>query len=112
MRISDWSSDVCSSDLFVDPGCRPVAYADRTTSADKGRALLPPDVLGKLLEKVGLSGGWKALVIGGTTGYSAAVLAAMGLDVTMLESDADLASPARGLQIGRASCRGRGGQYV
>src|SRR3546814_15109383 len=61
--------DSVAREDFVDPGCRPVAYADRTTSAGKGRALLPPDVLGKLLEKVGLSGGWKALVIGGTTGY-------------------------------------------
>lgn len=94
--------DSVAREDFVDPGCRPVAYADRATSAGKGRALLPPDVLGKLLEKAGLSEGRKALVIGGTTGYSAAVLAAMGLDVTMLESDADLASRARALLGKRA----------
>src|SRR3546814_13050120 len=49
--------DSVAREDFVDPGCRPVAYADRTTSAGKGRALLPPHVLGKLLEKVGRAGG-------------------------------------------------------
>src|SRR3546814_20120915 len=83
--------DSVAREDFVDPSCRPVAYADRTTSAGKGRALLPPDVLGKLLETVGLSGGWKALGIGGTNGYLAAVLAALVRELTMTVSGGGLA---------------------
>src|SRR3546814_13276752 len=65
--------DSVAREDFVDPACRPFAYAARTPSAGKGRALLPPAVLGTMLEQVGLSGGWQALGIGGTTGSSVAV---------------------------------------
>src|SRR3546814_11216223 len=53
--------------------------------------------LGRLLDRGGLSGGGESSVCGGETGDSAAVLADMWLDVTMMESDADLASRARAL---------------
>lgn len=82
---------------FVDPACRAVAYTDLAMSAGNGRALLPPEVLGQLLERATLQTGETALVIGGATGYAAAVLAAMNLDVTLLESDAALAARARTL---------------
>src|SRR3546814_18907789 len=41
MRISDWSSDVCSSDLLTPPGKRPmtiVAHEKRRASAGIGRS--------------------------------------------------------------------------
>ncbi len=80
---------------FVEESRRAVAYADSAAPVCDGRALLPPDVFGRLLDQAALTGREKALVIGGSTGYSAAVLAAMGLDVTLLESDAGLAARAR-----------------
>src|SRR3546814_10356263 len=40
MRISDWSSDVCSSDLrTVRPGGRPAPYAAVESAADLARAI-------------------------------------------------------------------------
>ena len=48
----------------------------------------------------GLRGeGRRALVVGAGTGYSAAVLSAMGLHVVALESDAELAASARKQKI-------------
>lgn len=82
---------------FVEEGRRAVAYADLATPVGNGRALLPPEVLGRLLEKADLTGGEQVLVIGGGTGYSAAVLAAMGAEVTLLESDPALAARAAAL---------------
>lgn len=82
---------------YVEADRRNVAYADIATPAGSDRALLPPEVLGQLLENAELHSGEKALVIGGATGYSAAVLAASGLNVTLLESDAGLAARARTL---------------
>ena len=87
---------------FVEPSRRPVAYADVATPAGGGRFLLPPEVLGGLIQKAGLKPGESALVIGGATGYAAAVLAEMGLDVTLLESDPVLAERARALLNGKA----------
>jgi Protein-L-isoaspartate carboxylmethyltransferase len=43
--------------------------------------------------------GQRALIVGAGSGYSAAVLGAMGLDVVALESSADLAARARALGI-------------
>lgn len=88
---------------FVEESRRALAYADVATPAGPGRALLPPEVLGKLLDKAVLAEGQKALVIGGTTGYSAAVLASLGLDVTLLESDAALVARAKALLGDRVS---------
>lgn len=87
---------------FVEPSRRAVAYADVATPAGGGRFLLPPEVLGGLIQKAGLKAGESALVIGGATGYSAAVLAEMGLEVTLLESDPVLAERARVLLNGKA----------
>jgi protein-L-isoaspartate(D-aspartate) O-methyltransferase len=54
-----------------------------------------PVVLGKLLTDMTPLSGERALVVGCGTGYSAAVLQAMGLRVTGLESSAELAARAR-----------------
>jgi protein-L-isoaspartate(D-aspartate) O-methyltransferase len=43
--------------------------------------------------------GQRALVIGAGTGYSAAVLAAMGLEVTAIESSPELVAEAKALKI-------------
>ena len=84
---------------FLPPETRPLAYVDRAVSMGDGRFLSAPAVLGQLLTQMMARPGQRALVIGAGTGYSAEVLAAMGLDVTALESSAALASKARELGI-------------
>lgn len=81
---------------FLPPHTRPLAYVDRAVAIGSGRFLPAPAVLGQLLTQMMPERGQKALVVGAGTGYSAAVLAAMGLTVTALESDAELAEAARG----------------
>jgi protein-L-isoaspartate(D-aspartate) O-methyltransferase len=67
---------------FVPEGQRPLAYVDRSIPLDDGRALPAPSVLGQLLTALAPERGERALVIGSGSGYSAAVLSAMGVDVT------------------------------
>ena len=81
---------------FVSEQTRPLAYIDRAVLMGDGRFLPAPAVLGALLMQMMPIRGQKALVVGCGTGYSAAVLAAMGLVVTALESSTQLASKARG----------------
>jgi protein-L-isoaspartate(D-aspartate) O-methyltransferase len=69
---------------------RPLAYVDRAVGLGAGRFLPAPAVLGQLLTQMRPEAGERALVIGAGTGYSAAVLAAIGLQVTAIESDAEL----------------------
>ena len=80
---------------FVPPEARPLAYIDRSVPMGDGRLLSPPAVLGKLLTEMTPLKGERALVVGCGTGYSAAVLARMGLAVTGLECSAQLAALAR-----------------
>lgn len=72
-----------------------LAYADRPVALGGDRFLGPPVALGMLLTAMMPRPGERALVIGGGTGYSAAVLAAIGLEVIMVESDPALAASAR-----------------
>ena len=78
---------------------RPLAYADRSLPLGGGRAMAAPAVLGQLLTQLAPQPGECALVIGAGTGYSAALLAAMGCAVTALECSAELAARARELGL-------------
>jgi protein-L-isoaspartate(D-aspartate) O-methyltransferase len=80
---------------FVPEGMRPLAYADRSVALEGGRFLSPPAALGQLLTQLAPRKGERALVIGAGTGYSAAVLAAIGCEVVALECSAELAARAR-----------------
>ena len=84
---------------FVPDEARPLAYADRAISLGDGRFLPPPSVLGQLLTQMSAGPGERALIVGAGTGYSAAVMARMGLEVVALESSASLAARARELGI-------------
>src|SRR3954447_14660282 len=84
---------------FVADGARPLAYGDRAVALGDGRFLPAPAVLGELLTQMAPERGQRALVVGAGTGYSAAVLAAMGLDVVALESAPELAARARELDL-------------
>jgi protein-L-isoaspartate(D-aspartate) O-methyltransferase len=84
---------------FLPDQSRPLAYVDRAIAIGRGRFLAAPAVLGQLLTQMAPGRGQLALVVGAGTGYSAALLAAMGLKVVAVESAPDLAGKARELGI-------------
>ena len=80
---------------FVPAEVRPLAYSDRSIDLGDHRHMTPPSALGRLLTAAAPVAGERALVVGAGTGYSAALLARIGLDVVALESSASLATLAR-----------------
>ena len=84
---------------FLPEAVRPLAYSDRAIALGDGRFITPPTILGQLLTQMRPLAGQRALVVGAGTGYSASVLARIGLDVVALESSAALAARARELGI-------------
>src|SRR3546814_18670430 len=108
MRISDWSSDVCSSDLLIAQEARRLAVAAVAVvilrrQVDAARL----DILG--LDALRLGGG-DQLVHGGGIGLHRGDRGRRG----RLPSGADgrLVGSRAPFQIGRASRRERGWQYV
>ncbi|CAN5206911.1 MAG: protein-L-isoaspartate O-methyltransferase [Sphingomonas sp.] len=81
-------------ELFVSDAARPLAYIDRTVPIGDGRSMSGPVVTGLLLTELVPVRGERALVIGCGTGYSAALLMEIGLEVTGLESSPELATLA------------------
>ena len=80
---------------FVPEAARPFAYFDRSIRIGEGRAMMPPAAIGRLLSEVQPRAGERALVIGAGSGYSASILAEIGLQVVALESEGNIAtSPA------------------
>ncbi len=88
---------------FVPEAARAFAYFDRPIPIGHGRSMMPPAALGRLLSELAPRPGERALVVGAGTGYSAALLAAIGLDVTALEDDATLAAQARAAGVETAT---------
>lgn len=86
-------------ETFLPDQTRPLAYVDRSVSIGHGRFLPAPAVLGLLLTQMVPEAGERGLVVGAGSGYSAAVLAEIGLDVTALESSPELAARARELGV-------------
>jgi protein-L-isoaspartate(D-aspartate) O-methyltransferase len=84
---------------FVAEEAKPLAYIDRAVPIGDGRLMSAPAVTGMLLTETAPLAGERALVVGCGTGYSAAVLKAIGLDVTGLECSPMLAKSARELGI-------------
>jgi protein-L-isoaspartate(D-aspartate) O-methyltransferase len=93
---------------FLPSHTRPLAYADRAVAMSEGRFLAAPTVLGQLLTQMTPQPGQRALVVGAGTGYSAAVLARIGLNVVAIESDAALVGAAieQGLKVIEAPLEG------
>jgi len=102
------TNDVTNSDLldafsviprerFVDPSEISVSYADRMVTAVGGikRMMLKPMVLGRLIQAAMIKPGDVVLDIAGGAGYSAAIMAALGAQVTVLEDDEGQADAAQ-----------------
>ena len=70
---------------FVPAERRAMAYVDRSIPLAGGRALNPPLATGRLLKEAQVEQGDRVLLIGAATGYSAALLSALGAKVTAVE---------------------------
>jgi protein-L-isoaspartate(D-aspartate) O-methyltransferase len=82
---------------FVAPGQESLAYLDRELPARgaKFRRLLAPMVLARMLQAAAVAPSDRVLDVAGGSGYGAAILAAMGAKVVLLESDAGAAEVAK-----------------
>ena len=89
-------------ELFVPQAQQAFAYIDEDLAIGKGRYLIEPVVLARLLQLADLQPTDNALVVGAGTGYSAAVLARLVRSVVALESDAGLAALASKVLAGVA----------
>ncbi|MGE4322021.1 MAG: protein-L-isoaspartate O-methyltransferase [Sphingobium sp.] len=72
-------------EAFLPTPRRAMAYIDRSVPLGGGRALNPPLATGRLLNEARIVPGDRVLLIGGATGYSAALLTALDANVTMVE---------------------------
>jgi protein-L-isoaspartate(D-aspartate) O-methyltransferase len=81
-------------ELFVPEPLRSVAYVDEDIPLGRGRFVMEPMILGRLLELAAPRSTDSALVVGAGLGYSAAVLARIAGRVVALESDRELAQRA------------------
>ncbi|MEO5366149.1 MAG: protein-L-isoaspartate O-methyltransferase [Magnetococcus sp. WYHC-3] len=86
-------------ECYVDPAQAVFAYSDAPISLDPSghRLMLSPVQQAWLIEALGVGPGDKVLVVGAGTGYEAALLARMGVNVHALESNAELLQRGRGL---------------
>lgn len=80
---------------FVPSENAAIAYIDRAIPLGSGRALNPPMTTGRLLTEAHPRAEDRALVIGGATGYAAALLAELVALVVSLEEDSALLQAAR-----------------
>jgi protein-L-isoaspartate(D-aspartate) O-methyltransferase len=80
---------------FLPASLAQLAYVDSDVAIGKGRALLPPMLLAKLVQAARVSKQDRVLDVGCGTGYSTAVLARLAGAVIGLEEDADLARQAK-----------------
>jgi protein-L-isoaspartate(D-aspartate) O-methyltransferase len=84
---------------FVPKAMVGLAYVDQSTpitmNDGETRVLLQPMILSRMLQAVDIQVGDKVLDVAGGSGYTAAIMAAMGGKVTALESSAQLSDLAQ-----------------
>lgn len=88
-------------EAFLPPDLDARAYADADVPLPGGRCLMQPMVMARLFQLAELRRGDRTLLLGAGCGFGAAVLAAMGANVTALENDPALLGLAQG---GLARC--------
>lgn len=79
---------------FVPEAFRGIAYVDEDILVARGRYLMEPMALGRLLQLAEVKPGDAVLDIGCGAGYAAAVLARLAKSVVAVESDKELAAHA------------------
>jgi len=80
---------------FLPPHLASLAYADEDVPLPRGRALMEPMVIARLVQSARVRDGDRVLVVGAGPGYGAALMAACGGQVTALEEDEALLATAR-----------------
>ena len=90
---------VVQREKFLPEEQRPLAYVDHSIPLGEGRAMPAASVPGMLLTALAPMRGETALVVGAGTGYSAAVLAKMGIKAIALESSPTLVAAAKKLGV-------------
>jgi protein-L-isoaspartate(D-aspartate) O-methyltransferase len=81
-------------ELFVPKASRGIAYVDEDIPVAKGRYLIEPMVMARLLQEARVKPTDIVLDVGACTGYASALLSRMAATVVALESDAELAARA------------------
>lgn len=79
---------------FVDDGWQQLAYGDHPLPIGHGQTISQPYIVALMSEALGAGAGDKVLEIGTGSGYQAAVLAEMGLEVYTIEIIPELAERA------------------
>lgn len=81
-------------EAFVPAGKQALAYIDQNIEVAPGRYVMQPAPLARLVQLAAPAAGEKVLIVGGNTGYSAAIVAELAGSVVVLEEDAGLAALA------------------
>ncbi|MBI1309019.1 MAG: hypothetical protein GC129_04075 [Proteobacteria bacterium] len=79
---------------FTSAAARAHAYLDQPTPIEDGREMFAPMVAARLIQALDLTPQSCVLVLAGGSGYSAAVIAGLAGQVTMVEDDAVLVAEA------------------
>jgi len=81
-------------ETFVPDAKKMIAYADESLGVGSGRYLMEPMILARLIQESAPQRDDVALVVGGTTGYAAAILARIVSTVIMVEPSEEFADKA------------------
>src|SRR3546814_11567559 len=108
MRISDWSSDVCSSDLFLDE------QVDLAVDGEiiRSRLLALRDAADLIVDGGGIGDRGARGRPGGQSRHGGDARKRRQTDGTHISQLAGHSCAPGLYEIGRASCRERGGKYV
>ena len=82
-------------EFFVPEKFAGIAFADTDIPLATGQHMLPPKIVGRLLQALNAAPGMRALVVGCGTGFVPACLSAMGASVRAIEIRPELAEAAR-----------------
>src|SRR3954467_10314233 len=82
-------------EFFVPEKYAGLAFADTAVPLAMGQHMLPPNIVGRLLQALDAAPGMRALVIGCGTGFVPACLSAMGASVRAIEIRPELAQAAQ-----------------
>ena len=81
-------------ELFVPAAMRGIAYVDEDLPIGRGRYLVEPMVLARMIQEAEIGPGDVVLDVGCTAGYSTAVMARLANTVVAVESDHEFAQQA------------------
>lgn len=84
----------CRREDFVPTAYQQIAYADTAIPLGNGRILLPPNIIGRLLQSLNFKGTEQILEVDTGCGYLTALLAQLGRHVTSIENLKPLAMQA------------------